>query len=160
LYQFVARSTFGRPETRATGGGGAGLRSERAGVGAAVDQEVLAGDVARLHAADEGTQLPEVGRVAETAGRVGGGALGPDLVDRPARAAGVGLDARPDAVGVERAGQDVVDRDAPAYRLPRDAGDEARQPRARAVREPERLDRRLDGDRRDVDDPAEAALHH
>src|SRR5206468_1669730 len=41
-------------------------RSERAGVDAAVDQEILAGDVARLHAAQIGAELAEfLGRAEE-----------------------------------------------------------------------------------------------
>ena len=63
-------------------------------------------------------------------------------------------------VGVERPRQQVVDGDVVPDGLTRDPGDEAGQPGARTVRQAQRRDRRLDRDRGDVDDAAEAAVDH
>ena len=59
------------------------------------------------------------------------------------------------AVGEERTGQQVVDRDVVLRDLAREAGDEAGEPCAGAVGQAEMRERRLDRSRRDVDDAAE-----
>ena len=63
-------------------------------------------------------------------------------------------------VGVERPGQQAVDGDAVAHRDARHAGHEAGQAGARAVAQPQDVDRRLHRARGDVHDTAEAAFHH
>jgi hypothetical protein len=60
------------------------LRSERAGIGAAVDQDVLPRDVAGLRRAQEGAGRAEFIGVSETFGRIGG----PDLLGNHAHLTG------------------------------------------------------------------------
>src|SRR6476469_4276386 len=98
---------------------------ERARERATVDQEVHAGDVARLRAAEIRARIAELGRVAESSGGNRFQPLLRGLRLRDAgrlREAGEGL-AR--AVGEERARQQVVDRHVVLRRLARHAGDEA-----------------------------------
>src|SRR5690606_18799384 len=111
--------------------------SERAGVEAAVDQEVLAGDVARLGAADEGAQLAKLLGRAEPPGRNLRERFGLDLRDRTARSLRRERHAGAQPIGVEASGQDVVDRDVVLDRLAGDPGDEPGQAGAGAVRQPE-----------------------
>src|SRR2546425_7985028 len=63
-------------------------------------------------------------------------------------------------VSVEGPGEEVVDRDVVADGLAREPRDEAREPGARSVREPQDVDGVLHGARRDIDDAAEAASDH
>src|SRR5215472_17039288 len=85
--------------------------SERAREHAAVDQQVLSGDVAGRGRAQERTGGAELVRRAEAPGRNRGGACGCDLVDRGALLLGGGLDVRAQAVGVEGARQQAIDGD-------------------------------------------------
>ena len=134
--------------------------SQRAGEGAAVDQQVLPGDVAGMGRAQEGAELAELGGRRRTGrpGRRPCRALDLARASRPRRC-GIGGEVAGEPVGGEAAGQDVVDRHALAAPPARaSAGDEAGEPGAGAVGEAELGDRRLDRGRGDVDDPAEAAL--
>src|SRR5262249_18304388 len=135
-------------------------RLERPRVRAAVEHEVLPGDVAGLGAANEGADLAELLRRAEASGRVLGPALAGDLLERLAARLGLRLDIGAEPIGVERAGEDVVDRHVVGDRLAAETGDEAGEPGASAVGQTQALDRRLHRDRRDVDDPAELPGDH
>jgi hypothetical protein len=129
-------------------------------IGTAVEKQVLGRDEAGLHAAQEGAGVAEFVRRPEAAGGVGGAAAREHLGGVQA------LVLRPlpgglaQAVGLEGAGQQVVDGDVVAHVLPRDAGDEAGQAGARAVGQAQDVDRRLHGRRGDVDDAAEAPRGH
>ena len=105
-------------------------------------------------------QIAELARVAEASRRRRIHRRVANLVERLAGGPRANLEVRAQPVGDERAGQQVVDRDVVAHDASREPGDEAGQPRARAVGEAEDVDRRLDGARRDVDDAAELALDH
>src|SRR3954470_13992398 len=135
-------------------------KSECTGVRPAIDEEVLAGDIARLRAAQISARIAELGRVAESPGRDGLEALGGGFLFAEAarlREAGQRL-AR--AVGEEGTGQEVVDGDVVPHGLARHAGDEAREPGAGAVRKSERRQRRFYRGRGDVHHAAEAARNH
>src|SRR4051794_1982893 len=110
---------------------------ERARECAAVEQEVLARDVAGLRAAKVGAGIAEFLDRAEAAGRVGLGANLSELVRRLSRLLRVELEVAAQPVGLERAGQEIVDGHVLAHGLAREAGDEPGQAGARAVREPE-----------------------
>src|SRR5690606_12274228 len=107
--------------------------SERPGIRTAVDQEVLARDVAGLGAAQEGTGLAELHLVAVAAGRLGRPTPLARLLDADAGALRRGLHEGGEPVGVEHTGQQVVDRHVVGDRLAREPGDEAGQAAARAV---------------------------
>ncbi|SOY55961.1 hypothetical protein CBM2585_A60166 [Cupriavidus taiwanensis] len=113
-----------------------------------------------MAAAQEGAGGAELGGLAEAARRVGRGAALRHFLDAQAgllRAAFHGLE---QAVGIERAGQQVVDGDAVLRHFARDAGNEAGQARARAVGQAQHIDRRLDRAAGDVDDAAPLARDH
>src|SRR6266480_2955863 len=103
---------------------------ESARVPSAVDQEVLTRHETGLGAADERAEVAELRGIAEAPGGVRPVAVADDLLDGPATG------------------------------LAREPGDEAREPGARAVREPEDVDGVFHRARGDVDDPAEAAGDH
>src|SRR6266705_5657225 len=154
------RPAEGAPESRPT------LRSmpygalEGTGVDAAVDQEILAGDVARLDAAQIGAELAELLGRAEAAG---GNRLLPlalDLLGRLALLLRGKLGVALQPVGPEAPGKDIVDRDVVRDRFASEARDEAGEAAARAVRERELRDRRLHRARGDVDDAPEALRDH
>src|SRR6266853_1979609 len=135
-------------------------RSERAGVDAAVDQEILAGNVARLHAAQIGAELAELLGRAEAA-------RGNRLLDVPPHLfhglafllrGELGVALQP--VGPEAPGEQVVDRDVVCDGRAREARDEAGEAAPRAVRERELRDRGLHRARSDVDDAPEAPRDH
>jgi hypothetical protein len=150
-----------RGRHRGVGAGAFGAPSERARVGAAVDQQVLAGDVAGLRAAQEGAGAPNSSAVPKRAPGWPCAAFVQNGVTLLAALAGRAPWPCAQAVGVEGPGQQVVDGDvAPARRLARHAGDEAGQTRcARRWTGPGR--RSAPSPRRgDVDDAAEAALGH
>ena len=65
-----------------------------------------------------------------------------------------------ESIGIDRTGQQVVDRHVVPRDLARNSGDEPGEPAARAVGESENIDRRLDRRRRDVDDAPEAPRDH
>src|SRR5580704_7321681 len=127
---------------------------------AAVHQQVLAGDVARVRAAQEGTGRAEFLGRAEAAGRVRLGAGSVLLVIALAALGGARLVGAAQAIGVERAGQQAVDGHTMTDGDTGHAGHEAGETAPRAVAQPQYVDRRLHRTRRDVHDAAEAALHH
>src|SRR5881396_647528 len=86
-------------------------RSERAGVDAAVDQEILAGDVARLHAAKIGAELAELLGRAEAARRNRFLDVPPHLFHGFALLLRGELGVALQPVGPEAPGEQVVDRD-------------------------------------------------
>src|SRR4051812_38638766 len=104
-----------------------------AGVGAAIDQDVLAGDVAGVRAAKEGARRTEFLRAAEAQGRDRLAAQVGHFVHRLSAFLRAALQRRAQAVGVECAGQEVVDRDVRRCELlrARDTGDEAGEAAAR-----------------------------
>src|SRR5437773_1228434 len=134
--------------------------SIRAGILAAVHQQILAGDVAGVHAAQEGAGRAELLRRAEAAGRIELGARLVFLLVALAALGGARFVGAAQPVGVERAGQQAVDGDAVAHGDAGDAGHEAGQPAARTVAQAQDVDRRLHRARGDVHDAPEAALHH
>src|SRR5581483_704302 len=75
---------------------------QRAGEGAAVEQQVLPGDVAGMRTAQERAGIAELLRRAEAPGRIDLGALGHDLLDRNAALLGFRLAGRAQAIGIER----------------------------------------------------------
>src|SRR5918996_4567589 len=77
--------------------------SERAVEQAAVEQQVLAGDVAGAAAAQKRAGIAELGRIADPPGRHAVLAPLGHLLDRDAEGPGVGRDPRAIAVGVEQA---------------------------------------------------------
>ena len=102
--------------------------SERPGVGAAVDQQVLRGDVAGVDRAQKRTELAELVGIAE-AQRGDGVTCGLlDLRQRQVASLGSSGEVGRQPVGGEPAGQDIVDRHALAGHGPRHAADEAGQP--------------------------------
>src|SRR5262249_44701373 len=134
-------------------------------VASSVHQQILAGDETGVFGTEKRAIGAELGRPAVAPGRVGGGALAPDLVEA---LAGQALAARVEhaaevvalRVAVEDAGQEVVDGDVAGDGLPRQPADEANEARARAVRQAELELRDLHAARDDVDDAAEAAREH
>src|SRR6266849_665089 len=145
-----------RPTLRSTPNGAL----EGTGVDAAVDQEVLAGDVARLDAAQIGAELAELLGRAEAAGRNRLLPLALDLLGRLALLLRGKLGVADEPVGPEAPGKDIVDRDVVRDRFAGEARDEAGEAAARAVRERELRDRRLHRARGDVDDAPEALRDH
>jgi hypothetical protein len=73
----------------------------------------------------------------------GGHAFGQHLLVGQATRLGLAADHRGDAIGVEEAGQQVVDCHVVRHGLARQAGDEAGESGARAVGEPQHVDRHL-----------------
>src|ERR1700753_4245922 len=98
------------------------LRSERARERAAVEQDVLSGDIARLGAAQECAGDTEFLRVAKTPGRIELGAFGQHLVRGDATLLGLALGGAEQAVRLERSGQQRIDRDVVDHRLAGEAG--------------------------------------
>src|SRR5213075_374454 len=98
---------------------------ERARVRAAIDQEVLAGDVARLRAAEIGAGVAEFGGIAEPPGRDGAQPIRRHLLLRQPGRLGKTGDRLSGSVGEERARQQVVDGHVVLRGLPGEAGDEA-----------------------------------
>src|SRR5574340_945115 len=134
--------------------------SERARIRPAVEQQVLAGDEAGVGAAQEGAGVAEFGRVAEAAGGIGVHARAAHLLVGLAARLGARHERGLQAIGVERPGQQVVDGDVVLHGLARQSGDEAGEPRARTVGQPENVDGRLHRTRGDVHDTPEAARDH
>src|SRR6266851_10428526 len=118
-------------------------RSERAGVDAAVDQEILAGDVAGLDAAQVGAELAELLGRAEAPGRDLLFPLALDLLRRPALLLRRKLGVADQPVGPEASGKQVVDRDVVCDGFAREARDEAGEAAPRAVRQRQLRDRGL-----------------
>src|SRR5882672_7028637 len=133
---------------------------ERAGVDAAVDQEILAGDVARLDAAQVGAELAELLGGAEAAGRDLLFPLALDLLRGPALLLRSKLGVADQPVGPEAPREEVVDGDVVRDGFAREARDEAGEAAPRAVRQRQLRDRRLHRARGDVDDAPEAPRDH
>src|SRR6266705_246280 len=146
------RPAEGAPESRPT------LRSmpygalEGTGIDAAVDQEILAGDVARLDAAQVRAQLAALLGRAEAARRNRFLEFPPHLFHGLALFLRGDLGVALQPVGPETHREQVVDRDVVRGGRAREARDEAGEAAPSAVRERERRDRRLDRARGDVDD--------
>lgn len=126
---------------------------------AAVEQQVLAGHVAGMDAAEKGAEGAELVGGPEAACRNAPAALLADGLGALRRGPGGGIQGLAQALGIEGSGQQVVDRHvAPGQvRLAGQAGDEAGQAAARAIGEAENVDRRLYRRRSDAHHPAEAA---
>src|SRR5207302_8933126 len=107
--------------------------SERPRVSTAVEQQILAGNVTCLRAAQVGAGIAELLDAAEAARRVRLGARLAQLLVALAARLGVVLEVRAQPVGVERAGQQVIDGHVVAHGFARQPGDEAGEARARAV---------------------------
>src|SRR5215211_7697875 len=99
----------------------------------AVHQQVLAGDVARMRAAQEGAGGTEFLRRAEAAGRVHLGTGLELFLVALAALGGAGLVGAAQAVGVEGTRQQAVDGHAMTHRDARHAGNEAGEAAPRAV---------------------------
>ena len=134
--------------------------SKRAGEQAAIDQDVLAGDVAGMGRAEEGADLAEFLDGAEAPGGNLGDRAGGKLLDLGAGPFSRPFPAGGQPFGIHAARQDVVDGDVSVGDLAADPGEERRQAGAGAGREIESRDRRQNGVRGDVDDAAEAAPCH
>src|SRR5216110_2628961 len=107
-------------------------RSERAGVDAAVDQEILAGDVARLHAAQICAELAELFGRAEAARRNRLLDIPPHLLCGLALLFRAELGVALQPVGPEAPGEQVVDRDVVRDGRAREARHEAGEAAPRA----------------------------
>src|SRR6266849_8059672 len=116
---------------------------ERAGIDAAVDQEILSGDVARLDAAQVGAELAELLGRAEAARRNRFLDVPPHLFDGLALLLRGELGVALQPVGPEAPREQVVDRDVVRDGLAREPRHEAGEAAARAVRQRELRDRRL-----------------
>src|SRR5579863_1537089 len=127
---------------------------------AAVDQDVLAGDVARLSAGEEGAEFAELFRSPEALGRDRRLALAPRRRFGNSARLGLLLKAAPQAVGVEGAGLDRIDGHIVLGDLPGGRGEEGRQSRPRPGGNVKPGDWRAHRRRRDVEDAAEAPLDH
>src|SRR5690606_36380788 len=108
-------------------------RLQGAAVAAAVEQDVLPGDEARLGPAQPGAGLAELGRVAEALGRVLRLSLRGHLVEGSAATLGDRLDVALQPVGRERAGEQSVDGHVVLHGLTRQTGHEAGEAGAGAV---------------------------
>ena len=134
---------------------------KRPRIASAVDQQVLAGDEAGVHRAQEGAIGAELGRTAIALGRIGAArARARPRSNVLPVAASMPRMCRALRVAVEDAGQQIVDGDVARDGLPRQPGDETDQARARAVRQAKLDLRDFHAARHDVDDAAEAARHH
>src|SRR5690348_4830194 len=107
---------------------------ECAGVDAAVDEEILPGDVARLGAAQIGAQIAELLGSAEAARGYRFLQIAPDFLHGPAFLLRIELGVALQPVGPEPAGEEIVDGDVGGDRLACEAGDKAGQAAPRAVR--------------------------
>src|SRR5882724_375356 len=133
---------------------------ERAGIDTAVDQEILAGDIARLDAAQVGAELAELLGGAEAAGRDLFFPLALDLLRSPALLLRRKLGVADQPVGPEATGEEVVDGDVVRDGFAREARGEAGEAARRTVRQRQLRDRRLHRARGDVDDAPEAPRDH
>ncbi len=115
----------------------AALALQRPRISPAIDQDVLPDDVAGMLAAQERADRAELLRRAEAAAGLRRLRFRERRVERHAARACIGLGQLDQAVGLVRAGQQVVDRDVVFRDLARQAGDEAGQAGARAVGEAE-----------------------
>src|SRR5258706_4631163 len=133
---------------------------ERAGIDTAVDQEILAGDVARLDAAKVGAELAELLGGAEAAGRDLFFPFAFDLLRSFALLLRRNLSVADQPVGPEAPREQVVDGDVVRDGFARETRDKAGEAAPRAVRQGQLGDRRLYRARGDVDDAPEAPRDH
>src|ERR1700719_1413226 len=107
---------------------------ERAGERAAVEQDVLAGDKARLGAAQKRASEAKFFGLAEASGGIEFRPLRQHLIHTDAALLGFRLCNRAaQAVGIEWARQQAIDGDVVDHGLARKAGDEAGKAGARAI---------------------------
>src|SRR6185312_2462131 len=109
--------------------------SKRTGISTAVDEPVLARNVARVRAAQESARLAELFGLPEPLRGNAGGTLAPRLVDADPFRLSLRAQRGSNAIGIEQARQQVVDRHVVLRHLARNARDETREPRACSVRE-------------------------
>src|SRR5512145_2176887 len=128
---------------------------ESSGVGAAVDQEILSGNVPRLRPADKSAERPELLRIAETPRRVLVLPAPPLRLERSPRFLRLKPEIGLKAVGRKGPRQQVVDGHIGMRHLPGQAGDEAGESGSRAVRKSERRNRHLHRARGDIHDAPE-----
>src|SRR5262249_32485273 len=129
--------------------------SHRPRESAAIDEEVLPGDVAGLGGAQKGAGGAEFSRRAEALGGHGRHALAPCLLDRDTPVLGNSRHVRLQPFRLECAGQEKVDGDVGRGNRARDPGEESGQTRARPRGEIEAGERHLHRARGDVDDAPE-----
>src|SRR5215467_11342865 len=104
---------------------------ERAVECAAVNQQILASDVAGMRGAQESTGSAELVRISESPGRNAGDAVRSDLVDALAPLFCSFVQRTAQAVGVESARQDIVDGHVLVRHRTCDSGQEGGQAGAR-----------------------------
>jgi shikimate dehydrogenase len=109
--------------------------SKRSRIRPAVDQEILPGEIARLRAAQERARGAELVRHAEPQRGYAFAAHVEQFFDRLALRLRLPDRGAAQPVGIECAGQQVVDRHVVRDRLARKARHESRQPRSRAIRQ-------------------------
>jgi hypothetical protein len=134
--------------------------SQRALEDAAVEKDVLAGDEAGVLRAHERGGGAEFVGLTEAAGRYASLARFHGLLDGNTLKFGGLLGRTAQAIRLEGAGQNVVDRNIMPNGLPGDHGNAAGETGAGAVRQLERGDGRLHRLAGDVEDAAELAIHH
>src|SRR5579864_7215006 len=133
---------------------------ERAGECAAVDQDILSGDVAGLRRAQKRTRRAELVGRADALGRHRFDALGETCIVADVALLHRRLDVGAEAVGVENSRQDEIDGDVGGGDRAGDPGQERGQAGARAGGQIEAGDRHFHRARGDVDDAAEFSRHH
>src|SRR5688572_32633544 len=119
--------------------------SEGPRVGAAVHQQILAGNVPRLRAAEKGAGITELLGGAASARGIGVGTNLAKLGGGLANLLRVEFEVGAQPVGLERPCKQVIDGVVVAPGGARQARDEAGEAGARAVGKAELRDRRLDG---------------
>src|SRR5262249_11847365 len=125
-----------------------------------VDQQILPGDETGVLGAQKGAIGAELRWPSVAPCRIGLRTRAPDLLEAPAARGQHRVNVRALRATVEYPRQEIVDGDIAGDRLPREAGNEAHEAGACAVRQTELPLGNLHAARDDVDDPAEAAGHH
>jgi len=113
-----------------------------------------------LYAAEVSAGFTEFIGFAEAASRVGVATLVPHFIEWAFGGVGCGLYSGSEAVGLEGAGQKIVDGDVVGDGLAGKARDEPGEAATRAVGEAENIDGSFDSSGGDVDYAAESALDH
>src|SRR3954447_8283953 len=121
-------------------------------ISAAVEQDVLADDIARVHAAQEGAHGAEFLRRPVAARRVGLLARVPRLLERLSGGLGARLHRGIEPIGLEMSRQHVVDRYAVTRDFSRESRREPGETAARAIRQAQHRNGRLYRARGDVHD--------
>src|ERR1700733_14660716 len=127
------------------------LSSERARKGAAVDENILAGDVAGLRRAEERAGRAELVRLADAPRRDGGDALGERGFGADALLLRHRRDVSAQTVGAENSRQDEIDGDIRGGDRAGDAGEKGGQSGPRAGRQVEARERHPHRSRGDID---------